>query len=50
MRLVPKFHPKLIGSVITGHVRQGSDIDIHVFSDSVDSIRSLADEDWSRNR
>jgi hypothetical protein len=38
MRLVSKYHPKLIGSVLTGHVRQGSDIDIHVFSDSVESI------------
>ena len=26
------FHPRLIGSVATGHVRSGSDVDIHVFA------------------
>lgn len=26
------FHPRLIGSVATGHVRSGSDIDVHVFA------------------
>lgn len=26
------FHPRLIGSVATGHVRSGSDIDLHVFA------------------
>src|SRR5919201_6561915 len=34
MRLLRQFKPRLIGSVMTGHVRQGSDIDIHVFTDS----------------
>src|SRR5713226_5340676 len=34
MRLLRAFRPRLIGSVMTGHVRKGSDIDIHVFSDS----------------
>src|SRR5262249_49483267 len=34
MRLLRAFKPRLIGSVMTGHVRKGSDIDIHVFSDS----------------
>src|SRR3954470_7406311 len=37
MRLLARFRPRLIGSVFTGHIRQGSDIDIHVFSDSVES-------------
>ena len=32
------FKPRLIGSVFTGHIRSGSDIDIHVFSDSIQSI------------
>ena len=27
-----QFHPRLIGSVATGHVRSGSDIDLHVFA------------------
>src|SRR5262245_39921283 len=34
MRMLRRFRPRLIGSVMTGHVRKGSDIDIHVFSDS----------------
>src|SRR5216684_7484422 len=35
MRLLRAFRPRLIGSVMTGHVRKGSDIDIHVFTDAV---------------
>src|ERR1700761_2277115 len=35
MRQLARFRPRLIGSVWTGHVRKGSDIDIHVFSDSL---------------
>jgi hypothetical protein len=34
MRLLRAFKPRLIGSVMTGHVRRGSDIDLHVFTDS----------------
>src|ERR1700675_1433390 len=34
MRLMRAYRPRLIGSVMTGHVRKGSDIDLHVFSDS----------------
>jgi hypothetical protein len=34
MRLLRKFKPRLIGSVMTGHVRAGSDIDLHVFTDA----------------
>jgi predicted nucleotidyltransferase len=34
MRLLAAFRPRLIGSVMTGHVRKGSDIDLHLFSDS----------------
>ena len=34
MRLLRAFRPRLIGSVMTGHIRKGSDIDIHVFSDN----------------
>jgi len=43
MRVLAPFEPRLIGSVATGHVRQGSDIDIHVFSDAVASITDLLD-------
>src|ERR1700693_5968477 len=35
MRILRTFRPRLIGSVMTGHVRKGSDIDLHVFTDAV---------------
>src|SRR5947207_6250037 len=38
MRLLSRFRPRLIGSVMTGHVRAGSDIDLHLFSESIDAI------------
>src|SRR5437868_4872302 len=41
MRLLRLFKPRLIGSVMTGHVRQGSDIDIHVFSDSAAAVTGV---------
>jgi hypothetical protein len=34
MRELLAFRPRLIGSVMTGHVRKGSDIDLHLFCDS----------------
>src|ERR1051326_4545444 len=34
MRLMRAFRPRLIGSVMTGHIRKGSDIDLHVFCDN----------------
>jgi hypothetical protein len=34
MRLLRAFRPRLIGSVMTGHIRKGSDIDLHVFADN----------------
>ena len=44
MRTLHRFRPRLIGSVMTGHVRQGSDIDLHVFSDSIEAITMILDE------
>lgn len=38
MRILRAFRPRLIGSTLTGHVRKGSDIDIHVFADSTESV------------
>jgi len=38
MRILRAFRPRLIGSTLTGHVRRGSDIDLHVFSDSVEGV------------
>ena len=43
MRILEKFRPRLIGSVFTGHIRKGSDIDLHVFSDSVESVAAELD-------
>jgi predicted nucleotidyltransferase len=44
MRLLARFRPRLIGSVCTGHVRTGSDIDIHVFSDSLALVTDVLGE------
>jgi predicted nucleotidyltransferase len=45
MRVLERYRPQLIGSVLTGHIRQGSDIDLHVFSDSVQAVAmTLEDE------
>src|SRR5262245_45811172 len=41
MRLLRQFKPRLIGSVMTGHVRAGSDIDIHLFTDGVALVTGL---------
>ncbi|WP_315853666.1 HD domain-containing protein [Rubripirellula tenax] len=38
MKQLEEFHPKLIGSVWTGGIREGSDIDIHVFTNHPDTI------------
>src|SRR4051794_13746521 len=45
MRRLSPFRPRLIGSVLTGHVRQGSDIDLHVFSDTTEAVTHLLDQD-----
>lgn len=45
MRLLARFRPRLIGSVLTGHIRTGSDIDIHLFSDSVESVAHLLEQE-----
>lgn len=40
MLALEPFSPRLIGSVSTGHVRRGSDIDLHVFVDDVEQIET----------
>jgi hypothetical protein len=40
MRLLRAFRPRLIGSTLTGHVRRGSDIDIHIFSDTLEAVEA----------
>jgi hypothetical protein len=44
MRLLRPFRPRLIGSVMTGHVRKGSDIDLHVFTDSPSLVTDLLEQ------
>jgi predicted nucleotidyltransferase len=44
MRLLDAFRPRLIGSVLTGHVRHGSDVDLHVFSDHVSAVTSVLED------
>jgi predicted HD phosphohydrolase len=45
MRILHRYRPRLIGSVLTGHVRRGSDIDLHVFTDSIQAVAlTLEDE------
>src|SRR5437762_8185381 len=43
MRKLCRFRPRLIGSVMTGHTRKGSDIDLHLFSDSAEPVTSVLD-------
>jgi predicted HD phosphohydrolase len=45
MRILRPFRPRLIGSVMTGHVRKGSDIDLHVFSDSPALVTDLLEQE-----
>lgn len=43
MRLLEPFTPKLIGSTLTGHIRKGSDIDIHLFSSEIAAVADVLD-------
>lgn len=45
MRLLQHCRPKIIGSVLTGHVRRGSDIDIHVFASNTDAVTGTFDDE-----
>src|SRR3954469_5407592 len=45
MRLLRAFRPRLIGSGMTGHVRKGSDIDLHVFTDSPALVTDLLEKE-----
>ena len=45
MRLLAVFKPKVIGSTLTGHIRKGSDIDLHVFTSSVESVARSLDQE-----
>lgn len=43
MQLLQDFRPRLIGSTLTGHIRSGSDIDLHLFSSSLEAIVTCLD-------
>src|SRR5947209_17601301 len=45
MRLLRPFRPRLIGSVMTGHVRKGSDIDLHVFTGSAALVTDVLEKE-----
>ncbi len=45
MRRLAAFRPRLIGSVMTGHVRQGSDIDLHLFCDAAEPIAHILEQE-----
>ncbi len=48
MAKLREFEPRLIGSVSTGHIRRGSDIDISLFSDDEERIElRLLELGWS---
>lgn len=44
MERLERFRPRLIGSVLTGHVRHGSDVDIHLFADSVEGVGHILEQ------
>src|SRR5262249_40529067 len=45
VRVLCRFRPRLIGSVMTGHVRKGSDIDLHLFSDHIEPVTAALEEE-----
>lgn len=45
MRHLRPFKPRLIGSVMTGHIRKGSDIDIHIFTNSAGLITDILENE-----
>lgn len=45
LRLLERWKPRLIGSVLTGHIRRGSDVDIHVFCDAPSAVVDLLDDE-----
>ncbi|QEG35733.1 hypothetical protein [Bythopirellula goksoeyrii] len=45
MRLLSRFRPCLIGSVLTGRIRKGSDIDLHLFSNNVEAVTHVLDQE-----
>lgn len=48
MRTLARFKPKLVGSTLTGHTRKGSDIDLHLFSNTLSAVTNVLDEEQFR--
>ncbi len=44
MELLEPFQPRLIGSVLTGHIRQGSDIDLHLHTSDLEGVLATLSE------
>lgn len=44
MNLLKDYNPRLIGSTLTGFIRHGSDIDLHLFSSSLEAIAQTLDD------
>jgi predicted nucleotidyltransferase len=44
MRTLNAFRPRVIGSTLTGHIRHGSDIDLHVFSDHLSAVTTVLED------
>ncbi len=44
LKQLAEFHPRLIGSVLQGSIREGSDIDIHIFASNPHSITVQLDD------
>ncbi|MEO1614967.1 MAG: HD domain-containing protein [Planctomycetota bacterium] len=44
MQHLTAYHPRLIGSVLTGHIREGSDIDLHIFAGSAQHVATSVDD------
>ncbi|MCB9796401.1 MAG: nucleotide-binding enzyme [Alphaproteobacteria bacterium] len=53
MEALEDFQPRLIGSVASGHVRRGSDVDLHVFTEDEDALIAELEDlglPWRRDR
>lgn len=50
MQKLERYQPRLIGSVLTGHVRRGSDIDLHLYTDSLEAVTMRLDEERAEYR
>jgi hypothetical protein len=51
MRALAGFEPRLIGSVSTGHIRKGSDVDLQVFTDDDGALETrLRELGWAYER